>query len=279
VILYQGGSLLVPQQTCCNSGAMPPASAALPMPSSRGAWKLDVETENKLEAIFGKLVGQDETLDLNNNQDKENKDRKKKEERRKGFQQLSKLLFDHGLTLDDIRTKCETGKKMTYEQLKQTVEREREVTRKQQVLAQMNVQRTIAECISGGCPENPLKDMGMHQDIKVLCLKIAHSLEVVFRKYCEEQKIAENKLNNLSTNQTSGNIKFALTEAVFGKIEDYHQGLVEALGYPDPKLDVAIEHEHCRRADSHKKFNPGNYENVETTPFECESCSFARTND
>jgi hypothetical protein len=91
--------------------------------------------------------------------------------------------------------------------------------------------------------------------------------------------IAENKLNNLSTNQTSGNIKFALTEAVFGKIEDYHQGLVEALGYPDPKLDVAIEHEHCRRADSHKKFNPGNYENVETTPFECESCSFARTND
>jgi hypothetical protein len=237
--------------------------------SNREAWKLKEEAENNLKALFSELVGNDETLDLS---DGDSDTEAKRELHRKNVQQFDRFLFEYGLTVENIKKKIDTSRRLTFDELKEIIEREWELTRKEQVLAQMNVQRIMASLIPGGCPEKPFGAIMAMQDwtVQKLCDDVASKLREALDKLREDRNITI-RHGNANSEDGGGNIKFALTKAVFGEIEEYHKGLVDTLGFPNPNLMEAIKHEHCCRDDSHNKFHPGNYENVETTPYQCET--------
>ena len=50
----------------------------------------------------------------------------------------------------------------------------------------------------------------------------------------------------------------------YGGVDDFDKGVRELVGAPHPQVWDEIDKEHRQRGDSHKKFNPGNYD-TETT--------------
>jgi hypothetical protein len=223
-----------------------------------GEWKLTERAEKDLKNIFDGL-------------DKDNDSQLSEKECSDGSRRLDDFLFDYGVTLDDVKDKRDL-KKMTFEGLKAAVEEEWELSRKEQGLAPINVQRIVAKCIPGGNQLKPLAELDLmsQQEISDLCrTEIAPKLEEALLDYNKTR--ADSKTWGLRTYkepEQMGNSKFALHKAVFGDIDEYHKGLVDTLGFPNIKPEEAIKHEHCNRDDSDQKFQPGNYQDVETTPRE-----------
>jgi hypothetical protein len=236
---------------------VPPRSDFRNPPQSKN-WKLDAEAEEELRQIFNELdANVDEILSEN--------------ERETGQKRLDAFLIHHGVTMDGLRQRGD----MTYEEFKHAVEKERELTRKAAALSSLEILRIIARVIPGGNMDKPLLALELMNPIQIshLCrFVVAHELEAVVTTY--HDKAMENPHNwgvtqrDGNTDETEGNTKFALQEAVFGKIEEYHKGIIDSLGYPNTDLLRAMEHEHCKRADSGDKFKPGNYQSLETWPEE-----------
>jgi hypothetical protein len=226
----------------------------------QAGWTLDDEGEKKLRKIF-------DEMDLDKNK------MLSKEERTSG-KQLKSFLNDHGVD-GLLQTLQEKIGDVTFEGLKHKVEKERELARKSQALNSdsMNLLRVIAETIPGGSLDKPLLALELMKPTQIshLCrFVLARELEAAMIKYHEQakQKPATLTIRDEEADEYGGNMKFALQEAVFGPIEDYHKGIISSLGYPNTDLMNAMKQEHCQRPDSKDLFKPGNYQLVETCPEE-----------
>ncbi len=179
---------------------------------------------------------------------------------------LDNFFFNYGVTADEIAISMR-AQDLTVESFKYAVEHEWELSRKEQSLSTLHVQRIMAACIPGGSPEHPLMALeSMTRDqIAHLCrVDIAAALETALHDHITTQRLS---CSPTDTNQHGGNTKFAAqTVATFGQMDEYFQGLEGMLGFPNPSLLEAIQHEHCNRADSNVKFQPQNYPGPGTTP-------------
>jgi hypothetical protein len=165
---------------------------------------------------------------------------------------------------------------MSYEDLKFTMEQERELSRKTQDLSAFNIPRIIASCIPGGNPSKPLLALELMtvQEIQQLCCsQIAEELAKAFMEYNKKRRTSGTQEildSNASMEPSKGsNTKFALQKATFGPIEEYDGGLESTLGLPDTDLWNAMFREHCKSNDSENDFQPGNYPGKETSPQKC----------
>jgi hypothetical protein len=99
---------------------------------------------------------------------------------------------------------------------------------------------------------------------------VAAKVEELLRLHQETLKKGRGRGDG-NSGAEQGNSKFAqgggggLRTAVYGKLEDFSKGLVEAIGLPDHRLMDAMMREHCMRGDSKATFSPGNYDTT-TTP-------------
>jgi hypothetical protein len=221
-----------------------------------GHWQLNSKAEAKLKELF-------EALDVD-------KDLiQSAQERMEGAMLLDQFLFDFGVTADDIAISVGT-QNLTLEGFKSAVEREWELSHKEQSLSTLHVQRIMATCIPGGSPEQPLMALESmtREQISHLCrVEIASALEAVLHNHIKAQQ-SSSAANACS--EDGGNAKFAVqTVATFGHMDEYFHGLEGMLGFPMPNLFEAIKQEHCNRDDSRVKFHPGNYTGPGTTPAEC----------
>jgi hypothetical protein len=216
-----------------------------------GCWKLDKEVENKLHTIFDAL---DSNKDLILN----------KEEQTEGEEKLEEFLSDIGVTWDGV-VKQRDNSNMTFHDLKTAVEREREVLRKEESLAAINLKRIVASCIPGGCLDNPLLALEVmeKQQIQELCKELAGKLEEAFVDYRNDRmRICTN--TSAHAERSDGNEKYAV--ARFGTMEEFHYGLTDMLGFPNTDLKKAMYDEHCKTDDAEVGFRVGNYTQIVTTP-------------
>jgi hypothetical protein len=227
-----------------------------------GDWKLDKEAENKLRAIF---------LSMDTNGDSTIGE----EERKLGSKKLEEFVWDHGVDLGDI-FKDTDKRNMSFEDIKFTLEKERELSRKTQDLSAisiLNIPRIIAACVPGGNPNKPLLALELMtpQEIQHFCRsELANELEKALTEYNERRKTSSTwGVRTAAQPSTTSNAKFALQKATFGLIGEYYKGLEHTLGFPNIDLKKAMYEEHCKRDDSKIKFQPGNYSDKETTPEEC----------
>jgi hypothetical protein len=217
-------------------------------------WKLSGDAEAELKEIFCSLdKNQDASLSS--------------EDRNKGAKLLNQFLFKQCVTLDGM-IGISKDKNLTFAELKAAVEKEQELTLKEQSLSGINVARIVASSIPGGSPENPLAALAsMKADkIKMLCCgEIADRLNKALQEHAQKLQSSSSR----AAPDDLGNSKFAMLQtARFSRIEEYYQGLEGALGLPSNNLLQAMEHEHCKRPDSGVKFRPGNYAGLETSPAE-----------
>eukprot|EP00282_Hemiselmis_andersenii_P021362 CAMPEP_0172023288 /NCGR_PEP_ID=MMETSP1041-20130122/14714_1 /TAXON_ID=464988 /ORGANISM="Hemiselmis andersenii, Strain CCMP439" /LENGTH=897 /DNA_ID=CAMNT_0012678767 /DNA_START=1 /DNA_END=2691 /DNA_ORIENTATION=+ len=214
-----------------------------------GRWNLEPRHDARLRQCFEMLNG---------NKDNGVDD----EERRKNRDVLTGMLVELGMSpkaLDHIRGK------LTFDDFKRQVQREVEITRKEQSLAAAELTRVIAECIPGGENHNPLANLERMtvDDLEKFCT--TRVLPAVKRRLKEFQNdlitTTQLRLRAKSAGKKNGNGKFAVgaKTAKFGKLDDFHKG-IEFLGLPVPNIMEGMKAEHCDRADSNVNFNPGNYD-------------------
>jgi hypothetical protein len=180
------------------------------------------------------------------------------------------FLFKLGTTWDEVGAcKMMGDKELSLKDFKFAVQHVREISGKEQIMSQIGVQRIVAECIPGGCPDYPL--MGLQsmtdEDIMHLCRNdIASKLQEALHLYATSQR----HCIPANVSDEGGNAKFiSAREAVYGEIDEYYEGLEGILGFPNPNLLDAMEREHCDGEDSEEPFCPGNYASAGTTPAQC----------
>ena len=220
-----------------------------------GSWETSGEFRAKLREVFDKMdVNKDGTVD--------------EEERAKSSGLLNELHMEFGLRAEVVFESA-----MTFDDFEAGFVREWEVTSKEQALAEVNVSRAVAEMLAGGSPEMPLKlleDMS-EEELRQFCVtSVAAKVEKLLRLHQEMLKKRRGR-GDENSGAEKGNSKFAqggggeLRTAVYGKLEDFSKGLVEAIGLPDHRLKDAMMREHCKGGDSTETFSPGNYDTT-TTP-------------
>ena len=184
---------------------------------------------------------------------------------------LSELHVEYGL-----RAEVVFEDSTTFEEFEARLARELEVTRKEQALAGVKVLRAMAELLPGGSPEFPLAHLqGMDgESLRHFCVaSVAAEVENLLRLQQETMREVRGRGGGHKSGG-QGNSKFAqggeveLRTAVYGKLEDFSKGLVEAIGLPDPRLMEAMQREHCTSGDSRVSFSPGNYDTTTTAAAE-----------
>ncbi|KAJ1487792.1 hypothetical protein T484DRAFT_1785483 [Baffinella frigidus] len=245
-----------------SNAALAPAASA---PTVRGAaakaggsWDTTKELRAKLRELFDQMdQNKDGTVD--------------KKELSKASGLLSEMYVEFGL-----RAEALFEDSMTLDQFDAGIARELEVTRKEQALSGFNVARAVAELLPGGSPEQPLAHLeGMNgEELRHFCrTSVAAEVEKLLRLQQETLREARG-WGDGDKSGGQGNAKFAqggeveLRTAVYGKLDDFSKGLVEAIGLPDPRLMEAMKREHCTSGDSKVAFSPGNYDTTTTAAAE-----------
>jgi len=219
------------------------------------AWKLGEADRERLEEAF-------KEMDINNDGVVDD------DERRTKRGHLTKVLTDLGLGPRSLDT--ERGE-LSFAQFQGKIERERELTLKEQSLVSAGLVRLVAESIPGGFPDWPLEglqDMNS-ANLDKLCWSdvLPKVRQALARVQDGLKKIAKARMER-GDSSTESNIKFAVTpisQAVFGKLEDFHKGIADKIGLPNARLMEGMEAEHCRRSDSEEPFTPGNYNTMTTS--------------
>ena len=178
---------------------------------------------------------------------------------------LNALHMEFGLRADVVFEGA-----VPYEAFEARHVREWEVARKEEALAGVNVARVVAEQLPGGSEEAPLAHLqGMsEEELWQFCrTSVAAGVEKLLRQQQESLRVGD---GDGDTGAEQFNTKFAqgegmLTEATFGKMEDFTTGLVGKIGLPNPRLMEAMRLEHCEGGDSMNNFTAPNYV-TETTP-------------
>jgi len=157
----------------------------------------------------------------------------------------------------------------TFEEFCGSICREWEVLSKQSFLAkssQADVIRTLAECIPEGSPDNPLQFLQSSslEDVAMWCQGVVASRLAESFLSLKNLLQAEEEASRLLEGASEPiNDKFCVAE--FGKLEEFHKGLLERIGYPMLNFYDGMQQEHCERADSRDTFRTPNYL-LETSP-------------
>jgi hypothetical protein len=228
-------------QACISPGVHPRQASAEKEPGKKEIsiapdWELSIEENEELREIFSKI-------------DADGNLKVRKEELDKVEKNLDTFLFKLSTTWDEVlASESVDDKDLTLDAFKTAVKNVRELARKVQSLSLTGVHRAVAACIAGGSPGNPLMALSSMtvEEIKRLCQdKIAPKLTEVLQEHAKSQLQCSAAAENVG-----GNTKFAAQALVYGEIEEYYEGLEAMLGFPNPNLLQAMEHEHCQREDS-----------------------------
>ncbi|EKX30811.1 hypothetical protein GUITHDRAFT_122975 [Guillardia theta CCMP2712] len=150
-----------------------------------------------------------------------------------------------------------------------TIAREWELAYKQDMLARPDVLRRVAEQIGGGSPRSPLSGLLARETKEACGRRIANVLEAV--QVTSSDAVSGRSAASARRSRgrsEGGNAKFSIEEgeeAIFGRLEEFHGGLIERIGLPSIDLWKGLEDEHCHRKDSEEPFTPPNHNEV-TTP-------------
>ena len=221
-------------------------------------WPMPEKMKDKLREAF-------KAMDENNNGMLEH------HERMAAATTMTTLAMEYGISVrafDGIE-------KLTEEEFFAHFQREWELGRKEQALSGYRVVRAIAECVSGGSPEDPLgcidglsdEEMGQFVQETVGRRLKETFLEERRRKTREKRGRGADAAGGAGEDEGGGKAlegKYG-AELRFGKLEDFFGGLVDKIGLPDPNLMEGMRREHCDKADSKNVFSPGNYD-ISTTP-------------
>ncbi|EKX31219.1 hypothetical protein GUITHDRAFT_122574 [Guillardia theta CCMP2712] len=125
---------------------------------------------------------------------------------------------------------------------------------------------TLAECIPEGSPDNPLQFLQSSslEDVAMWCQGVVASRLAESFLSLKNLLQAEEEASRLLEGASEPiNDKFCVAE--FGKLEEFHKGLLERIGYPMLNFYDGMQQEHCERADSRDTFRTPNYL-LETSP-------------
>ena len=231
--------------------------------SNVGRWELSEEMRVRLRELFGKI-------------DKDGNGVLDSVEREEMREEMRVLPIEFGIGVD-VFERLQSG--VNYAEFEAWFVREWETASKMQALAGIDVDllRAAAQSIPSGSPDFPLEGIAEMDPAYIAreCReKIAAAAEEALIKKKDEvreqaKRMMARKEKGME-DQGMANSKYAILGegirmAKFGSIDDFHTGIAEEIGLPNPNLMEGMEAEHCARPDSKDEFNPGNYDTT-TTP-------------
>eukprot|EP00960_Hanusia_phi_P065338 766061-Hanusia_phi.AAC.7 len=216
------------------------------------AWKLSPDQTQKLSAFFTRSTAlTSEIVD----------------DLRVFHEECQEIPMQLGLSSDVFIEKRRSSP--TFEQFCQSLCREWEIRCKQhflEKLSQASIIRSIAEGIPAGSPDNPLLfvQCTTMKDIAKWCQgTLVSKLTASFSSIKGLLEGEDEASSLLQRSSEAVNGKFCVAE--FGKLEEFHKGLLERVGYPSLNFYEGMRQEHSEREDSEERFTTPNYL-LETSP-------------